>query len=70
MGDSLFDLSDSTALVTGGSRGLGLEIVRAFAANGANIVVASRKQDACERVAAEVEAEFGVGCRCHRGERE
>lgn len=51
-----FDLSGKVALVTGGSRGLGLEMVRAFAAAGADIIIASRKLDACEAVAQEVRA--------------
>ncbi|MFD9430085.1 SDR family NAD(P)-dependent oxidoreductase [Streptomyces sp. NPDC060002] len=50
----LFDLSGKVALVTGGSRGLGREMVRAFAVAGADVVIASRKLDACETVAAEV----------------
>ncbi|MFN0089481.1 MAG: SDR family NAD(P)-dependent oxidoreductase [Acidimicrobiales bacterium] len=52
----LFDLSGKVALVTGGSRGLGREMVLAFAEAGADVVIASRKLDACEAVAAEVEA--------------
>ncbi|WP_194829867.1 SDR family NAD(P)-dependent oxidoreductase [Nocardia sp. XZ_19_231] len=51
---SIFDLSGKVALVTGGSRGLGLEMVRAFAAAGADVVITSRKIDACEEVAKEV----------------
>ncbi|MGD0189746.1 MAG: SDR family oxidoreductase [Rhizomicrobium sp.] len=54
--DPLFDLSGKVALITGGSRGLGLEMVRAFASHGADIIVASRKLDACEAVASEVRA--------------
>lgn len=50
------DLSGKIALVTGGSRGLGREIVLAFAQAGADVVIASRKLDACEAVAKEVAA--------------
>src|SRR5690606_5390272 len=50
----LFDLTGKVALVTGGSRGLGLEMVRAFATAGADVVITSRKLDACERVAEEI----------------
>ncbi|WP_433526170.1 SDR family NAD(P)-dependent oxidoreductase [Nocardia pseudovaccinii] len=50
----LFDLTGKVALVTGGSRGLGLEMVRAFAAAGADVVITSRKLDACEVAAKEV----------------
>lgn len=56
MSTDLFDLSGKTALVTGGSRGLGLQMVRAFAEHGADIVIASRKLDACEAAADEVRA--------------
>lgn len=57
---ALFDLSGRTAIVTGGSRGLGKEIVLAFAEHGANVVVASRKLDNCEAVALEARERFGV----------
>jgi NAD(P)-dependent dehydrogenase (short-subunit alcohol dehydrogenase family) len=65
----LFDLTGKVALVTGGSRGLGREMVLAFAAAGADVVIASRKLDACEAVAREVE---GLGRQalpvaCHAG---
>ena len=46
------DLSGKVALVTGGSRGLGKEMVQAFAAAGADVVISSRKLDACDELAA------------------
>ena len=52
----LFDLTGRVAVVTGGSRGLGREMVLAFAERGADVVIASRKLDKCEAVAAEVRA--------------
>jgi NAD(P)-dependent dehydrogenase (short-subunit alcohol dehydrogenase family) len=54
--DPLFDFTGKVALVTGGSRGLGYEMVKALAARGADVVIASRKLDNCERVAQEVRA--------------
>jgi NAD(P)-dependent dehydrogenase (short-subunit alcohol dehydrogenase family) len=52
----LFDLTGKVAVVTGGSRGLGREMVLAFAARGADVVIASRKLANCEAVADEVRA--------------
>jgi NAD(P)-dependent dehydrogenase (short-subunit alcohol dehydrogenase family) len=51
----MFDLSNKIAIVTGGSRGLGREMVLAFAKAGADVVIASRKLNACEATAREVE---------------
>jgi NAD(P)-dependent dehydrogenase (short-subunit alcohol dehydrogenase family) len=48
------DLSGKVAVVTGGSRGLGLEIVRALSRAGANVAVASRKRSACDAVIGEL----------------
>jgi len=53
---NLFDLTNKVALVTGGSRGLGRAMTIAFAKAGADIVIASRKIEACQAVAREVEA--------------
>ena len=50
-----FDLGGRVALVTGGSRGLGREMALGLAGAGADVVVASRKIDACREVAAEIE---------------
>src|SRR5580700_5558210 len=57
--DSIFDLEGKIALVTGGSRGLGRQMVLAFAEHGADVIVASRKLDACEALCAEVAEIFG-----------
>jgi NAD(P)-dependent dehydrogenase (short-subunit alcohol dehydrogenase family) len=53
--DKLFDFTGKVALVTGGSRGLGYEMVKALAERGADVVIASRKAENCEAVAKEVE---------------
>jgi NAD(P)-dependent dehydrogenase (short-subunit alcohol dehydrogenase family) len=52
----LFDLTGKIALITGGSRGLGLQMVRAFADHGADLVIVSRKLEACEAAAEEAMA--------------
>ncbi len=54
--DPLFDFTGKVALVTGGSRGLGYQMVKAFAARGAHVIIASRKLENCEAAAAECRA--------------
>jgi NAD(P)-dependent dehydrogenase (short-subunit alcohol dehydrogenase family) len=56
MARDLFSLEGKVALVTGGSRGLGREMVLAFAEHGADVVIASRKIENCEAVAETVRA--------------
>jgi NAD(P)-dependent dehydrogenase (short-subunit alcohol dehydrogenase family) len=66
----LFDLTGKVAVVTGGSRGLGRSMVKAFADAGADVVIASRKLENCETLAKEVEATTGrtaVPVACHVG---
>jgi NAD(P)-dependent dehydrogenase (short-subunit alcohol dehydrogenase family) len=54
------ELSGKVVLVTGGSRGMGAEMVRAFAGRGADVVIASRKLDNCATLADEVSSQYGV----------
>lgn len=65
-----FDLTDRVAVVTGGSRGLGYEMASAFAERGADVVLASRKEDACIEAAARIAEATGrraIGIGCHVG---
>ena len=67
---SLFDLTGKVAVVTGGSRGLGRAVSLGFADHGATVVVASRKEEACQKLAAEITAATGraaLGVGCHVG---
>ncbi len=47
----LFDMSDRTVIVTGGTRGIGLSLAEGYVLAGARVAVASRKADACEQAA-------------------
>ncbi len=66
-----FDLTDKVILVTGGSRGLGFEMSRAFAEAGATVVISSRKADSCSLAAELIERDTGRAClpvACHVGD--
>ncbi|MGN5236960.1 MULTISPECIES: glucose 1-dehydrogenase [unclassified Rhodococcus (in: high G+C Gram-positive bacteria)] len=68
--DSLHDLTGKTAIVTGGSRGIGRAIAQILAEAGADVVIASRKLDGCELAAKEIEASTGrrvLAVACHVG---
>lgn len=56
---NLFDLTGKTAIITGSSRGIGKAIAHRMAEHGANVVVSSRKLDACEAAVAEINAAVG-----------
>ena len=57
-----FDLSGQVAVVTGASTGLGVQMAKALASQGANLVVLARRKEKLEQVAAELKTEFGVEC--------
>ena len=69
MPTQLFDLAGRIALVTGASRGIGAEIARLLAAQGAHVIVSSRKLDGCQVVVESIIAEGGAAeaLVCHVG---
>jgi len=67
---ALHDMTGKVAVVTGGSRGIGRAIVQTLAEAGADVVIASRKLDACEAAAEQVRASTGrhaMAIACHVG---
>jgi len=68
--DQLLDFNGLVAVVTGGSRGLGKEMALAMAERGADVVVTSRKAEACEEVAKQIEAKGrqSMAYGCHIGQ--
>ena len=60
MNKKYFDLAGQTAIVTGCSTGLGVQMAKALANQGANIAVIARRQNLIEEVAAEISKEYGV----------
>ena len=70
---SLFDLTGKVAIVTGSTKGIGEAIVHQLAAHGAKVVVSSRKGDACDRVAGEINAKYedaAIAVPCNIGDKE
>ena len=74
--ENLFDLSGKTAIVTGSTKGIGRAIAEQLARHGADVVISSRKADACEEVAAAINDDLGddggraVSIPCHIGHQE
>jgi NAD(P)-dependent dehydrogenase (short-subunit alcohol dehydrogenase family) len=58
---SLFDLAGRVAIVTGSSRGIGRAIALRLAEHGASVVISSRRQEACDAVAAAINEAHGAG---------
>ena len=63
---TLFDMTDRTAIVTGGGTHLGTAMARALGQLGAHVYIASRRQELCEQVASDLNSEgldvTGLGC--------
>lgn len=70
--ETLFNLSGKIALVTGASRGIGESIAKLLAAQGAHVIVSSRKTEGCQAVVDAIKAEgySAEAIACHIGEME
>ncbi|MEX2489728.1 MAG: glucose 1-dehydrogenase [Pseudomonadales bacterium] len=74
--ENLFDLSGKVAVITGSTKGIGKAIAEQMAFHGANVVISSRKQDACEAVTNEINEALGqnggnaTSIPCHIGHKD
>ena len=71
MTDERTGMAGRVAIVTGSTRGIGKAIALRLARDGANVIVSSRKDEACREVAEEISAATGVeavGIPCHVGD--
>ncbi|MEZ4956380.1 MAG: glucose 1-dehydrogenase [Saprospiraceae bacterium] len=67
-----FNLKNKVAIITGSSKGIGEYMARAMAENGAQVVISSRKQDACDEVVEQFKKDGleAIGIACHVGDEE
>ncbi|MBI3700164.1 MAG: SDR family oxidoreductase [Afipia sp.] len=58
---TLFDMTGKSAVITGSTKGIGRAIAERMVEHGAKVVISSRKQDACDQVAKEINEKYGKG---------
>ena len=56
---NLYSVKGKTVVITGGSRGIGEMLAAGFLANGAKVIISSRKADACEETVERLKGEYG-----------